>query len=441
MTQPTPRPGGQSPQANQPPRPVPNVSPMLPMQVRPVDVGAQRSNPHLPAGAFSHPAAPVTVGANLGEVAWNMQSAHPAAAEYHAQTQMTAATAGGAYPPDTMMAAMGAQVGGAAHQTGPGTAGARSLNVTPNKLVIPQFVPIFDPQRPNGVVPFSTQLIAPGDSREIYFEIPRGPLGPFVVIGFWAMLCAPAEDVAANTHPLVWLDPDADVYSDVEGTPLAPPDFIGPRAGDRFTYILEIAGDKIDETHHGHLTNCLRTIPIPIQVPSGAQGKFTVIRQPSARFAPDTDVYLLCGLFGRLHHTIVPPFPLDACRVPVRPVAYTTRSVTIPAPGTGTLGQLGRAITVPIDVVDMFPTVFSHLLWAGASHCFMRFSWQVGFMSSDFVPVKLFQYLTAGGWLPAPVLTNGSTRFNVELAQASIIDDQPDFTGAVSIEGASYGVS
>jgi len=408
------------------------VQPMQPMQPQALP---SRPAQHTVVGGSAPnagPAAPMTAGApaaNAGQD-WTTQAAHPGQVGAAQLGQPVSGQA--SWDPQKPIQPPPGTTGDPGHRT--------SLNVTPNKLVIPQFLPIFDPNRPSGVIPFATELNAPGDTATIDFEIPRGPLGPFVVIGAYFMLCAPAEDVAAGDHPIVWMDPDVGVFSDIEGTPVAPPDHIGPRAGDRFEYSLELANDLLLTTHHGHLNNNLRTIPLPVQVPSGAQGRLTVVRLPSARFRDGEPVYLLAGLFGRLHHTVVPPFPLDACRVPVRPASFTTGSQTIAAPGPGVpLGSLGPVTQLAIDVTEQFPTVFSHLLYSGADHLFMRFSWQVGQMMQQFVPAKVFEYITAGGWLPAPVLTNGSTSFSVELAQAAVVANQTDQTAAVDIEGASYG--
>lgn len=452
-TQPPSRQGAQNPATpgGKPPQAVPNVAPMRPMQPSQIpNVGAQRVS--ATGGGMSHagPAAPVPATSGPAGQAWASQSMHPGLVGVRQEQQPVSGQPiwGSDQPPSipvagqTMLPPAPQTTGAPPIQVGTtGDPGPRtSLNVTPNKLVIPQFTPIFNRDNPNNVLPNSIELPGAGGVVEVAFEIPRGQLGPYVVIGMYLMLCAPAADVDAGDHPIAWLDPDVGVYSDVEGTPVAPPDTIGPRAGQNFQYSLELANDLMLVTHHGHLNNNLRTIPLPVQIPSGAQGKLTIVRTPNARFREDLPVYLYAGLFGRLHHTVVPPFPLDACRVPVRPQSFTSTEITVPAPPVGTpLGSFGIPVQVPIDVTEQFPTVFSHLLFTGPDHLFMKFSWTVGNMMNDYVPAKVFQYLTAGGWLPAPVLTNGSTQFIAELVQPAVVAAQTNQTAAISIEGASYG--
>lgn len=316
-----------------------------------------------------------------------------------------------------------------------GAAPQRPVQVEP--LVIPQYQPIFDRELVSPI-PFAIPL-EDGDIKEVNFEIPRGVMGPFDVLGLYLMHVVPSTDQAAGDHPLTWTDPDVGVYSDVEGNPTNPPDFIGAREGDRFIYSLEIAGDRPYTFQHSHMNHNLRTIPLPLRVPAGAQGKLTLIRQPCQRYLPGQTVYVLVGLFGRLFHTVTPPFPLSACKNPVHPVSYTTGSLPVPAPQVA-LGRLGAPVSHELEINEHWPTIFSHLSTAGADHLFMRFSWQVGFMMNEFVPVRVFQYMTAGGWLPAFVLTNGNSRFLIELAQPAVVANQSDATAGVSIEGASYGV-
>lgn len=307
-------------------------------------------------------------------------------------------------------------------------------------LEIPKYIPIFkEPDDPDDiVVPKATPLEDP-DAVTIQFRLPQGTFGPMVVQGMWVMLAIPGTGANAAEYPLIWADPDAGLLSDSCPTATAPPSFRGCQEGPNFLYTLSIQNQVVQQFHHSHFKDNWRVLPMPVELPDGANGELTIRRLKSKTdgFAEDQTVYLFAGLFGRQRQIIPPPFDINSCEQPVRPLAYTTGRLSIPTSDTGT-GILAPSLTDEITLTNRHPTIIDEIVFSGMQHVYLKISYELGFFMTDFIPGRVLNFLH-GGRTPAPILMNAPTRMTFEFAQPLIVADQPEATVAVDVAGGSYG--
>lgn len=304
-------------------------------------------------------------------------------------------------------------------------------------LEIPKYIPIF--QEPDTVVvPKATPLNDP-DSVTIQFRLPQGTFGPMVVQGMWIMLAVPASTGTPEDYPLIWADPDAGLLSDSCPTALGPPSFLGCQEGPNFLYTLTIQNNVVAQFHHSSFKDNWRVLPLPVELPDGANAELTVTRAKSkvGGFAEDIPVYLFAGIFGRQRQIIPPPFDIDSCEQPVRPLAYTTGRVSVPTSATGT-GILGPSAYHEISLTNRHPTIIDEIVLSGMQHVYVKISYELGFFMTDFIPGRVLNFLH-GGRTPAPILMNAPTRMSFEFAQPLVVANQPEALVAVDIAGGGYG--
>lgn len=303
-------------------------------------------------------------------------------------------------------------------------------------LEIPKYIPIFKEPPTGIVVPKATPLNDPS-SVSIQFRIPQGTFGPMVILGMWAILAIPGTGANANEYPLIYADPDAGIMSDSSGTPTAPPGFVGPQEGCNFLYTLKIRDVVVAQYHHAHFKDNWRLLSMPIEVPDGANGELIVQRLDCSEFADGETVYLFAGIFGRQRQIIPPPFHIDSCNQPVRPVAYTSGRLTVPTSTAGT-GIMGPTTSVPLVLTNRHPTIIDEVVYSGMQHVYIKYGYELGNFMTDWVPSRLLNFLHSGR-TPAPILMNAPSRVTFELAQPLIVANQPVARAAIDIAGGSYG--
>jgi len=304
-------------------------------------------------------------------------------------------------------------------------------------LEIPKIIPVFAVPPGGSAVPLATPIPDPSHVS-IDFKIPQGAYGTFVMLGWYAIFCRPGEGENAGNYPLVWMDPDAGVSSDIEGNPVDPPFFVGAREGCNILYSLNIAEENIVVAHHGHYKDNWRLLPFPIEVPGGAKGRLTVTRLNCQRFAPDETVYLYFGIFGRQRTVLPPPFEVTSCDQPTRLISYTTGRLEVPADNTLGLGTLSRAVSREISITNRHPTLIDGMIHTGADHLMVKVSWQQGSMMEDWVPARLLNFLRSGR-TPAPILVSAPTNLKVDYTQPLVVPNQPSYFAALDVEGGAYG--
>jgi len=309
-------------------------------------------------------------------------------------------------------------------------------------LESPFYLPVFDEDTaappPPPIVPKATP-IPPQGKVELSFFLPQGNIVGYTILGWWAFYAVLSTETPNPLFPLVWADPDAGIANDMLPIPPAGnPGFIGAREGHRFSYSLMIGGNPtIDRTHHGQYKDHWRTLPVPIEVPSGAEGKLTIIREACTNFAPDDYVYLFFGLFGRERYTFPPPEEIDSTRQPTRNIFMSTGTVAVPA-GAGA-GIMGQSVITPVRFPVRHPIVLDGIVHTGDDQVYLKFYWQNGRAMPDFVPARLFNW-NHSGRLVAPIVTKAPTEIQCEYAQPLIDNlDQPARSCALGFEGGGYG--
>ena len=307
-------------------------------------------------------------------------------------------------------------------------------------LELPKYIPIFkEPEdAADIVVPKATPLNDP-DTETIQFRLPQGTFGPMIVQGMWLMLAVPASTGTPADYPLIWADPDAGLLSDASPTALGPPSFLGCQEGPNFLYTLTVQNNVIAQFHHSSFKDNWRVLPLPVELPDGANAELKITRLASKAggFLEDETVYLFAGIFGRQRQIIPPPFDIDSCEQPVRPIAYTTGRVAVPTSATGT-GLLAPPISVDISLTNRHPTIIDEIVLSGMQHVYIKISYELGFFMTDYIPGRVLNFLH-GGRTPAPILLNAPSRMTFEFAQPLVVADQPEATVAVDIAGGAYG--
>lgn len=303
-------------------------------------------------------------------------------------------------------------------------------------LEIPKYIPIFKEPVTNVVVPKATPLADPS-TVTIPLRLPQGTFGPFILQGMWAMLAIVPDGGTPADYPLIWADPDAGMLSDSAPTATGPPSFIGPQEGPNFLYTLKIRNVVVQQFHHSHFKDHWRVLSMPVELPDGVSAELEVTRLKCDRFAEDTTVYLFAGLFGRQRQIFPPPFNIDSCNEPVRPIAYTTGKVEIPTSATGT-GVLAPPTSVKVPITNRHPTILDELVFSGPQHNYVKVSYQLGSLMTDYVPGRLLNYLH-GGRTPAPILIDAPSDVTVELAQPLTVPNQPASFAAIDLAGGAYG--
>lgn len=319
-------------------------------------------------------------------------------------------------------------------------------------LEAPFYLPLYKEAVVNGVrVPKATPLNDPASVQLDNQYTPTGPFGDFTIHGWWAWLCVPNPDPATRgAYPLYFVEPDGGAFS--AELPLGPgaPQFRGAMEGNLFEYTMQLSVNTITPINdcHSHTNFMLNPLSAgPVRVPPNSQVSMTVVRRKCSRFFPYESaanpgtVWLLTGLFGTVTFIIPPAYRESSCLIPATPLDVMGQDVVAPINPSALNSLAVGDQQVQLRVNKNHPVDGYQLRYAGAEHLFVKARWQVdlGTLSTDWIPARLFKRALTGGVLAAPIRMTAPTSLDITAAQPMLFPDQQPAAGRFSLGTGVYG--